>query len=472
VRFLFSTFSVALLSIAIPATSQTVSSFKTSADLTTKLAAQPELKFAPQSAKCDDAFAIDVDASQRFQSIDGFGGSITDGTAWLLDKQVPRDVRDDVMRKLFDPKRGIGLSFLRQPLGSTDLSRAPSTYDDVATGSEDRSLAHFSIEHDRESILPIVKQALKLNPEITVMASPWSAPAWMKSKDSLNGGQLRDDAMPVFAKYLARSVAAYKAAGVPIKYLTVQNEPLYETKDYPGTLLPATQAAELIGKYVGPELKRAGLKTAVLAYDHNWDHPEYPLSLLSNAAAAPYLAGSALHCYGGDVSAQSAIHKQFPEKDIWMTECSGGTWDHEPALIKTSQLLIESTRNWAKAVSLWGLVLDSDHKPHSGGCGTCRGLVTLDLHASPATVTYTGDYYALGHASKLVRPGAVRIASSSEGRGGVETVAFQNTDASIVLIALNNLAQNKQIHVRWAGQEFVTTISPSTLVTYVWQTRH
>ncbi|WP_263408958.1 glycoside hydrolase family 30 protein [Terriglobus tenax] len=415
---------------------------------------------------------IDVDGSQRFQSMDGFGGSITDGTAWLLDKQVSPDVRNRVMTALFDPKHGIGLSFLRQPLGSTDLSRSPSTYDDVPTGEEDFALRHFSIEHDRESILPIVRQALALNPAITVMGSPWSAPAWMKSNGSLNGGQLREDAMPAFAKYLVRSIEAYKAEGVPLRYLTVQNEPLYETKDYPGTLMLAPQAAALIGKNLGPELKQAKLNTMVLAYDHNWDHPEYPLSLLSNPSAEPYLAGSALHCYGGNVSAQSEIHKQFPQKGIWMTECSGGTWDQEPALIKSSRLLIESTRNWAKAVSLWGLVLDSKHNPHSGGCGTCRGLVTLDLHSSPVKVTYTGDYYALGHASKFVHPGAVRIASSSEGRDGIETVAFQNADKSVVLIALNNLAQSKQIHVRWAGREFEAELPASTVATYIWQPRN
>lgn len=462
----------------MPASSQTVMTLQTSADLTAKFAKQPPLRFSSPPAKGDGAltgdgaFMIDVDTEQRFQSMDGFGGSITDGTAWLLDKQVSPNVRNSVMTALFDPKRGIGLSFLRQPLGSTDLSRSPSTYDDVPAGGSDPTLQHFSIEHDRESILPMVRQALKLNPAMTVMASPWSAPAWMKTKDSLYGGRLREDAMPVFAKYLARSIEAYEAAGVPIRYLTVQNEPLYETRDYAGTLMPAAQAAELIGRYVGPELERAGLKTKVLAYDHNWDHPEYPLSLLADARVAPYLAGSALHCYGGDVSAQSAIHEKFPQMGLWMTECSGGTWDHEPALIKTSRLMIESTRNWAKAVSLWGLVLDSDHKPHSGGCGTCRGLVTLDLHASPATVTYTGDYYALGHASKFVRPGAVRIGSTSDGRDGVETVAFQNTDKSVVLIVLNNVAQAKQIHVRWAGREFETTLAPSMLATYAWETKH
>jgi glucosylceramidase len=301
------------------------------------------------------------------------------------------------------------------------------------------------------------------------MLCPGCAQEWMKAHDSLNGGRLRDDRLSSYAMYLTLSLKAYEATGIPIKYLTVQNEPLYDTPNYPGIYMPASQAAELIGKHLGPEFKQAEITTRILAYDHNWDHPEYPLSLLSDPSVSPYLAGSALHCYGGDVKAQSEIHQKFPDMGIWMTECSGGTWDKQPALVKTARLLIESTRNWSKAVSLWGLVLDSDHNPHSGGCGTCRGLVTLDLHASTPTVSYTGDFYALGHASKFVKPGAVRIASPSYGEVSLQTVAFQNLDHSIVLVALNNLNRSTSFRIEWAGKELVSSIEPSTLATYIWQ---
>jgi glucosylceramidase len=274
--------------------------------------------------------------------------------------------------------------------------------------------------------------------------------------------------MPMFAAYLTRSVEAFAAEGVPVKYLTIQNEPLYETRDYPGTLLPATQASKFIGQFLGPDLRHAGLKTAVLAYDHNWDHPEYPLTVLSDPQAVAFVAGSALHCYGGDVSAQNAIHDRFPEKGIWMTECSGGTWDKDPALVKTARLLIESTRDWAKAVVLWGLVLDEEHNPHAGGCGTCRGLVTVDLKQSPAAVSYTGDYYGLGHASKFVHPGATRIDSTSFGKASLQTVAFQNPDGSIVLLVLNNESSTREFHVLWRGHELRTTLDSGALATYVW----
>lgn len=452
-----------------PLLAQSVVSYQTTSDLTHTLEAQAPIAFTSASSSAQSAaLTITVDETRRFQTIDGFGASITDGAAWLLEDRLQPASRDTVMTNLFDSKQGIGLSFLRQPIGATDLSRDHSSFDDMPAGKQDPGLKHFSVSHDDSYIFPVIRQALKLNPAITVMASPWSPPAWMKTGDTMNGGRLREDAMPIYAAYLTRSIEAFATEGVPVKYLTIQNEPLYETRDYPGTLVPATQASKLIGQFLGPDLRRAGMKTIVLAYDHNWDHPEYPLTVMSDPQAVAFVAGSALHCYGGDVSVQNAIHDRFPDKGIWLTECSGGTWDKEPALVKTARLLIESTRDWAKAVVLWGLVLDEDHNPHAGGCGTCRGLVTVDLKQSPAAVSYTGDYYGLGHASRFVFPGATRIDSASFGTTSLQTVAFQNPDGSIVLLVLNNETGSKEFHVRWHGREFRTALGPGVLATYVW----
>ena len=464
--------SVALLLVFVPcgAVAQTVRSYVTTADLAKQLEPQPTLSFASSGSPASaSTLTLTIDDRQRFQTMDGFGASITGGAAWLLEDRLSPAARDAVMTRLFDPKRGIGLSFLRQPIGASDLSRSESSFDDVPPGGSDPSLQHFSVAHDQSYLFPAIREALKLNPAITVMATPWSPPAWMKTRDSMDGGQLREDAMPAYAAYLTRSVQAFAANGVPVKYLTVQNEPLNETHNYPGTLLPAAQAIQLIGQFLGPDLEHAGLSTKILAYDHNWDHPEYPLAVLSDPKAAPFVAGSALHCYGGNVSAQNAIHDKFPDKGIWMTECSGGTWDKEPPLIKTARLLIESTRDWAKAVVLWGLVLDSDHGPHSGGCGTCRALVTVDLKASPPAVSYTGDFYGLGHASEFVHPGATRIGSNSFGITGLQTVAFQNVDGSIALLVLNNATTQTGFRVRWRGRVFEASLASEALATFVWQ---
>lgn len=453
---------------------QNVASVRTTADLTHVLESGPTLHFvaqSPPSATRATELAITVDDTQRFQVMEGFGASLTDGSAWLLEEKLKPAQRDAVMTKLFSPTGGIGLSFLRQPIGSEDLSRSHFNFDDMPAGQTDPQLQHFSAAHDDAYVFPAVREALKLNPAITVMATPWSPPAWMKTKDSMDGGGLRPEAMPAFAAYLTRSIEAFAAAGIPVKYLTVQNEPLHDTKDFPGTLMLSDQAARLIGDDLGPDLVKSGLQTKVLAYDHNWDHPEYPEAILSDPKAAPFVAGSALHCYGGDVSAQNGIHARFPEKGIWLTECSGGEWDKEAPLVKTGRLLLESTRDWAKAVVLWGMVLDTDHGPHDGGCDKCRALVAVDLKQSPVGVTYTGDYYGLGQASRFVHPGAVRIASDSFGITGLQTVAFQNPDGSIALLALNNKTVAASFSVRWHGSSFTTQLEPSALATYTWKTR-
>jgi glucosylceramidase len=479
-----------LLLTALPSPAQTVKIVRTTSDLSSTLASQPSAKFV--SGAATSPLTITVDEKSRFQVMDGFGASITDGSAWLLQDRLTPSARRQVMTRLFDPAHGIGLSFLRQPIASTDLSRDHYSFDDMPDGEQDPQLKHFSAKHDDSYVFPILREALRLNPAITVMATPWSPPAWMKSeptdkpkseptnkpksepinrpksKPTMNGGALREDAMPAYAAYLVRSVQAFKAAGIPVKFLSVQNEPLNETRDYPGTLMQASQQKRLIGDYLGPDLKRAGLSTQILAYDHNWDHPEYPLEVLDYPAANPFVAGSALHCYGGNVAAQTAIHNRHPEKGVWMTECSGGTWQKESPLLGTAHLLIESTRNWAKAVVLWGVALDTEHNPHAGGCGTCRGLVTIDLKQTPATVTYTGDFYGLGHASQFVRPGATRIDSSDLGRASLETVAFQNVDGSIALLVLNNKAETASFDISFHGSTLHASLLPGSLATYSW----
>lgn len=459
--------SAVLLLFGCHLQAQTVRISLTTSDLSKTLEAQPSSTFSPGSSH--SPLTITVNEHERYQTMDGFGAAMTDGSAWLLHDRLPSETRQRVMTQLFDPTHGIGLSFIRLPIASTDLSRDHYSYDDVPAGQQDPDLQHFSTKHDDAYVFPTMREALKLNPSLTIMASPWSPPAWMKTPPTMNGGSLREDRMAVYASYLVRSVQAFEKAGIPIKFLSVQNEPLNETTDYPGTLMLADQQKRLIGEYLGPDLKRAGLSTQVLAYDHNWDHPEYPIEVLSDPKAALFVAGSALHCYGGDPGTQDEIHQRFPGKGIWMTECSGGTWQTESPILSTAHLLIDSTRHWAKSVVLWAIALDSDHNPHAGGCGTCRGLVTVVLHKSPDDVTYNGDFYALGHASKFVHPGATRISSTSFGRESIESVAFQNPDGSIALLVLNNRDRQADFSIYWRGREMHTSLLPGSIATYTWR---
>ena len=422
----------------------------TTGDQKNLLAEQPDSALGAPRA---DAPTVTVDPSTSYQRIEGFGASITDSSAHLLAESPQRDA---IMRELFDPRRGLGLSYLRQPIGASDFVAGPHyTYDDMPAGQTDYEMRHFSIAHDRAQILPLLRQARSLNPAIKILGSPWSPPAWMKTNDSLIGGRFIDDERnyEAYARYFVRFVQDYRRAGVPVDALTVQNEPQNRfPSGYPGMDFRDDEEARLI-KILGPELQRAGLHTELLGYDHNWSlhpndvgppddpaNPEYAKSLLSDAGARRWLAGTAFHCYFGDPERQSELHDAFPEKDIYFTECSG-TLSGDPATTfpdtlhwHTRYLTVGAVRNWAKTVITWNLALDPENGPHNGGCGTCIGVVTVD----PATgrATPTADYYVLGHVTKFVRPGAVRIGSTVAGT--IWDVAFRNPDGTIVLLAVND----------------------------------
>jgi glucosylceramidase len=464
-RFLLFTSALVL---AMPLTAQTVQGVQTTVDLSKTMAPLPTAKFGKKVSV--SSLTIAIDDRKRFQTMDGFGAAFVEGSAYLLQHELTAQQREAVMTKLFSPTEGIGLSAMRLPIASTDLSRTHYSYDDMPVGEQDTAMDHLSVEQDRADVFPTVREALKLNPKMTLIASPWSMPAWMKTKPTMNGGMLREDAEPAYAKYLVRSLQAFQQEGITPQYVTIQNEPLNETKNYPGTLLKADQAKRFIGRDLGPLLRAANLQTQVLAYDHNWDHPEYPLEVIADPAARPYTAGSAMHCYGGAVSAQDGMHDADPTKGIWMTECSGGTWQKEPPLTTTAELIIGSTQHWAKAVVLWGIALDPKGNPHAGGCGTCRGLLTIDSSQQPSAITWNGDFYALAHASKYVHPGAARIASTLTG-SGVEQVAFRNVDGSIALLAFNVGDEDQTVGLNWHQRTASVRLPAHSLVTYTWNAR-
>ncbi|XVU25268.1 glycoside hydrolase family 30 beta sandwich domain-containing protein [Actinoplanes sp. CA-054009] len=426
-----------------------------------------------------------VDPNRRFQTVEGFGASITDSSAAVLHRLTPA-ARDAAMESLFRENR---LSYLRQPIGASDFIDEPAyTYDDMPAGQTDYGLRHFSIAHDRAQILPLLRQARRLNPSLKVMATPWSPPAWMKTNGSLIGGRLIDSPAiyRAYAAYLVKFVQAYRVEGVPIDALTIQNEPQNRNPaGYPGMDLPSWQAAEVITR-LGPMLRAAGLSTKILGYDHNWsEHPNdiastppdsvadidrYPQELLSTAAAK-WISGTAYHCYYGDPSAMSAVRT-----DVYFTECSGSQ-SSDPAdtfsdTLKwhSRNLIIGSTRNGAKTVINWNLALDETNGPHTGGCGTCTGVLTV---AADGTVTRNAEYYTLGHAARFLRPGAVRVASTSFGttgwNGQIQDVAFINPDGSTVLIAHNQNDNPQAFGVRLGARSFVYTLPGGALATFVWR---
>ena len=412
---------------------------------------------------------IVVDEATTYQEIVGFGAAITDASAWLIQNRLSAAQRDALLQELFGPSPGIGLSFTRLTMGASDFSLHQYSYDDMPAGQTDSALTHFSIDSNRAYVLPVVRRALAINPQLMIMATPWSPPGWMKTSGSLIQGTLRPEAYGPLAEYFRRYIEAYAAEGVPIYAITVQNEPHYEPADYPGMRLEPAARAQFVGGYLGPLFVRSGIRTIILDWDHNWDQYQSPLQVLADSVAPRYIAGVAWHCYGGDVSAQSVVHDAHPEKDAYFTECSGGEWapnfaDNLKWFVET--LMIGSTRGWAKGVILWNLALDENHGPHTGGCGDCRGVVTIA--SASGAVTRNVEYYALAHASRFTRVGARRIASTS-GVAGVETVAFRNADdGSKVLLALNTNTAPQSLAIRWAGKWFRYTLAAGAVVTFVW----
>jgi glucosylceramidase len=415
------------------------------------------------------SLTITVDDSKKYQEIDGFGASLTESSAYLLKRKLTDSQRTDTLRMLFDRQKGIGLSMLRQPIGASDFALGVYSYDEMPEDESDPELKKFSIDHDRADILPVLKEILSINPKVKVISSPWSAPGWMKTSGAMIQGSLLPSSYESYAKYFVKYVQAYQAEGIPIFAVTMQNEPLHVPHDYPGLGMMAREQTAFLRDHLGPAFQKAGIDAKILIFDHNWDLIDYPINILNDVNAARFAGGIATHCYGGSSTAQDELHQRFPNKEIWMTECSGGDWQKGKILQQQVQLVINVIRHWAKSVILWNLALNQNHEPYLGGCTTCRGEIIVDESSSPAQVRTTVDYTALGHASKFVQPGARRIESNTFGPGSLEDVAFQNPDGSIVLLVLNSGDGAMPFNVGWRGQFAQYKLGGGEAVTLVWK---
>jgi glucosylceramidase len=483
-------FSVFLILAAYPvARSQTVAVYQTTPDLLEALSERQALHFSAKPDPGQSAPMITVDPSRHFQEIDGFGASLTDAAAWLFSKKLSPAQTEAAFKMLFSRKDGIALSFLRQPIGSSDLAVTFYSFDDLcrqtdtacttAPGEMDKNLDHFSLGHDKEYILPLLAKAVAINPAIHVMLTPWSAPGWMKTSGSMLGSNsetkepasLRPEFYPAFANYLVKTIEGYQAAGVPVWALSVQNEPLYAPPTYSGMQMPAAEQATFIANNLGPAMAAAGLKTRVMAYDHNWDRPDYPETVLKDAKAGALVAGTAWHHYRGDPAVMTRMHDEFPQKDQWVTEASGGTWQKGNVLAQEAAELIDVTRNWARSFVLWAIATDQNHGPHVGGCDSCRGLLTIDLDNTGKPLRPEPDYYALGQVTKFLQPGAVRIDSDEPAESDLKDVAFGNADGTIVLYTVNTADRPRVFRIGFQGKSVTTILPAGTVATFVWKAK-
>jgi glucosylceramidase len=438
----------------------------TTADRTRLLAPGPAAAFG--SGGATGLPTIAVDSSQRYQQIRGFGASLTDSSAWLIANKLNSSQRDVLMRNLFSADQGIGINVLRQPLGASDFSASGNySFDDMSTGGSDPTLSHFSIAHDQLYVLPALHQAQAVNPSLTVIATSFSPPGWMKTSGSMIGGTLRPGEEKLFAAYLVKAVQAYQAAGVPIAALGIQNEPLAPPSAAPGMYASAHDEGLFIAGVLGPALAQAGVSTTVLGTEDNWADTDYAETLLAYAPAAPFVGGTAWHCYAGVPSAMSDVHTLFPTRENLVTECSGGTWVPAGNLLQSivRDGIMAALRNWSSTVLLWNIALDDKGGPTNGGCLTCRGVVTINPDGQ---VSYNLDYYGLGQVSKFVMPGALRI-GSTENASGFDSVAFLNPDGTTVLVVYNESAGARELSVRAGPGSFSYKMPGRSVATFTWR---
>lgn len=457
------------LALALPFAAQTptVSLYLTSPDRSALLALQPPIPFTPATTSNQ---TITINPAKTFQTIDGFGFALTGGSAQLI-QHMDASKRDALLHDLFTVSKdgsgdGIGVSYLRLTIGASDMNDHVYSYDDLAPGQTDPTLAHFSLDPDKSDVIPVMKQILSLNPHIKTLASPWSAPLWMKTNGNAQGGVLEPKYFPAYATYLTKYVQGMQAEGIPIDTLTIQNEPLNE-KNTPSMLMLPPEQQLFIKQDLGPDFRKAGIRTGIVLYDHNLDHPLYPLSILQDPAAAPFIAGSGFHLYGGTVDAMTEVHNAFPNKNLYFTEQM--VTDRDPSgpmhlNHPVAHVVIGATRNWSRNVLLWNLAADPNNGPHTanGGCPVCTGAITIDGDK----VTRNVAYYTIAHFSKFVPPGSVRIDSNT--LDTLPNVAFRTPAGKKVLVVSNLTDTPQTFDVRTGTKTFTSTLPANNVGTYVW----
>ena len=406
---------------------------------------------------------ITVDSTQTYQSIDGFGFTLTDASASLI-SGLPASMQTDLLKELFaTDSNSISISYLRVSVGASDLSASVYTYDDMPSGQTDSTLQNFSLRKDQSNVVDVLKKILAINPSIKILGSPWTPPVWMKSNVSSIGGSLLPQYYGTYANYFVKYIQAMKSEGITIDAVTPQNEPLYGGNN-PSMLLSATEEANFIKNNLGPAFQSAGVSTKIIVYDHNADRTDYPLTILDDATARPFVDGSAFHLYGGDISALSPVHDAYPSKNIYFTEqYTSSTGDFAGDLKwHVKNVVIGSMRNWSRNALEWNLASDPTVSIHTpGGCNTCKGALTII-----SGYTRNVSYYIIAHASKFVPAGSVRIASNNT--GSLYNVAFKRPDGKKVLIVENDGNTIQTFNIKYNGKWVTASLDGGAVGTFVW----
>ena len=444
----------------VPVPTGDVAIYTTTSSLTRDLT-RDAVNFSPKDNLAPTT--ITLNPAEQYQTMDGFGAAITGSTCYNLLLMKPAD-RHAFLTETFSDKDGFGFSYIRISIGCSD----------------------FSLSEEKDYILPILKEILAINPSIKVIAAPWTCPKWMKVKsltdrtplDSWTNGQLNPDYYQDYATYFVKWIQAFKAEGIDIYAVTPQNEPLNRGNSA-SLYMEWEEQRDFVKTALGPQMKAAGLSTKIYAFDHNYNYDNiesqknYPGKIYEDAAASQYLAGAAYHNYGGNREELLNIHQAYPEKELLFTETSIGTWNSGRDLSKRlmedmEEVALGTINNWCKGVIVWNLMLDNDRGPNrEGGCQTCYGAVDIN-NSDYKTIIRNSHYYIIAHLSSVVKPGAVRIATTGYTDNGITCSAFENTDGTYAFVLINNNEKSKKITVSDGQRHFAYDVPGKSVTSYRW----
>jgi glucosylceramidase len=467
-RLLLGVLVTSLVAVSCPARAQKAAAtlWLTNADRSALFQKQRDkFRFTTKTTQNQNP-TITIDDNKTLQQIDGFGFALTWGSAQHL-YHMDAGKRKTLLKELFGTRgNDIGISYLRVSIGASDLNEYVYSYDDVPTGQTDPELAKFSLRDDEKYVIPILKLILAIRPDIKILGSPWSAPAWMKTNENVKGGSLKPEYYEPYARYFVKYIQGMQADDIRIDAITIQNEPLNE-KNTPSMQMSATEQGEFIKNYLGPALKAAGITTKILLFDHNCNHPDYPLAILNDPQAAQYAGGSAFHLYEGKITAMSAVHDAFPGKNLYFTEFMAVEHTDKPTILiakHVSGTVIGALQNWSRNVLLWNLAADEKFEPHTnnGGCAGCQGAITIEGNE----VTRNLAYYTIAHFSKFVRPGSVRVDSTAQDT--LPNVAFHGPGKTVSLIVANTAASPQSFNVSFHSKSFTATVPGGSVGTFIW----
>lgn len=409
-------------------------------------------------------FTINVDEGISYQEMDGFGYTLTGGSAMLINS-MSSATRSTLLQELFGTTgNSIGISYLRISIGSSDLDATTFSYNDLPNGQTDENLDNFSLNPDMANLVPILNEILDINPNIKILATPWSAPTWMKTNNNTIGGELLPQYYNTYANYFVKYIQGMAAQGITIDAITIQNEP-ENPYNNPSMVMTAQQQRDFIKNNLGPTFQAENITTKIILFDHNLDNPDYPISILNDAVAKSYVDGSAFHLYAGQIDNMSLVRNAHPDRNVYFTE----QWIQAPGDFYSDmrwhvrELMVGAPRNWSKNVLQWNLAADPNSNPHTdGGCTECLGAITIDGN----NVQRNPGYYIIAHSSKFVPVGSVRIESNTSFE--FPNVAYKTPEDKIVVVVLNNSDVQKSLNVNVPTEPISVTLPAGSVATFVW----